>query len=255
MTHAEQVEPELQIRIPAELIPLVTARRRRETVAVRYDGMSSVGHVIESLGIPLTEVGGIIAAGRARAANYRPQAGEVIEVAPVSRPEPLCAPRFTLDVHLGALARRLRLVGVDTEYANDVDDEVLIDRANAERRVLLTKDRLLLRRRALWRGAYVRGALPEEQLRDVLDRFAPSLAPWTRCTACNGRLARVRKAEVERDLPAGTRRNYAEFSRCTSCGRSYWRGAHSSRLQTIVDTAMRAVAARAPAGGQHINQR
>jgi uncharacterized protein with PIN domain len=107
----------------------------------------------------------------------------------------------------------------------------------------LTQDRGLLRRRRLWLGAYVRGARPDEQFRDVLDRFAPALAPWTRCTACNGLLSPARKADVEQLLPPGTRRTYQTFSRCADCGRVYWRGAHSGRLEAIVESAIRTVSA------------
>jgi uncharacterized protein with PIN domain len=170
--------------------------------------------------------------------------GQVVAVAAVRRPQPLPTPRFVLDVHLGTLARRLRLTGIDAAYANDRDDDALIEQAGAEGRVLLTQDRGLLRRRALWLGAYVRGADPDDQLRDVLDRFAPPLAPWTRCTACNGPLAPASKADVQGTLPPGTRRTYDEFARCAACGRVYWRGAHSARLAAIVDRAATIVAAR-----------
>jgi uncharacterized protein len=145
---------------------------------------------------------------------------------------------------LGTLARRLRLVGVDTVYApSDAGDDALIEQANASGRVLLTQDRALLCRRALRLGAYVRGALPDDQLRDVLDRFAPPLAPWTRCTACNGPLAPAAKADVAQQLAPGTRSTYQAFSRCQDCGRVYWRGAHSQRLQRVVDSALAIVAA------------
>ena len=117
-------------------------------------------------------------------------------VDPVRRPQHLESARFVLDVHLGTLARRLRLVGVDTAYANDADDDALIEQANASLRVLLTQDRGLLFRRKLWLGAYVRGARPDDQLADVLDRSAPSLAPWTRCPACNGHLSPAAKGSV-----------------------------------------------------------
>ncbi len=113
--------------------------------------------------------------------------------------------------------------------------------------MLLTQDRGLLRRRSLWLGGYVRGARPDDQLHDVLDRFRPPLAPWTRCTVCNGQLAVVRKADVEPLLPPGTRRTYQAFSRCTACGRVYWHGAHGRRLDDIVDSAIRTVAASRPA--------
>ena len=99
-----------------------------------------------------------------------------MNIDPVRRPQYVMPARFVLDVHLGTVARRMRLVGVDTAYANDADGEALIEEANAGRRVLLTQDRGLLCRRKLWLGAYVRGARPDDQFRDVLDRFAPPLA-------------------------------------------------------------------------------
>ncbi|MBQ0984744.1 hypothetical protein KBZ10_09480 [Streptomyces sp. F63] len=237
-------ESEVRVRFDAGLRTLMTSRRRGPEVRVAHDGTSSLGHVVESLGVPLPEVGGLAAGGRPVEASYRPRPGDVVEVHAVRRPERLpdgSPPRFLLDVHLGALARRLRLVGADTAYRNDLDDPALVDLANAQRRVLLTRDRGLLRRRALWRGAFVRGSRPDEQLTDVLDRFAPPLAPWTRCTACNGTLAPVAKAEIAHLLGPGTRRTQESFTRCRDCGRVYWPGAHHRRLEEVVAAAARTV--------------
>ncbi len=214
---------------------------------VACDGISSLGHLVESLGVPLTEVGGLVVNGEPAAPGYRPRGGDVVTVGAVARPQRVPSARFVLDVHLGKLARRLRLAGVDAAYANDLDDDALIEQANAGRRVLLTQDRGLLRRRKLWLGAYVYGARPDAQLADVLERFAPPLAPWTRCTACNGLLFPVSKADVEAVLQPGTRRTYQSFSRCRSCGKVYWRGAHSERLEAVVASALRAVPAAGPA--------
>jgi uncharacterized protein with PIN domain len=233
--------PGADVRIAGDLLLFLAPGRRHGRVRVGCDGTSSLGHVVEALGVPLTEVGSLAVNGRPAARGYRPRGGDVADVAAVRRPQPIPSPRFVLDVHLGTVARRLRLAGVDTAYANDRDDDALIEQANAERRVLLTQDRGLLRRRKLWLGGYVRGARPDEQFRDVLDRFAPPLAPWTRCTACNGLLSPVRKADVEPLLRPGTRRTYQAFSRCADCGRVYWRGAHSKRLDLIVESAVRAV--------------
>lgn len=235
---------EAEVKFAAELRMFLALRHRNGCVRVACDGVSSLGHVVESLGVPLPEAGALTVNGGLAAPSRRLATGDVALVGAVRRPQPVPSPRFVLDVHLGTLARRLRLVGVDTAYANDADDDTLVEQANASRRVLLTQDRGLLRRRALWSGAYVRGALPDDQLRDVLDRFAPPLAPWTRCTACNGPLAPVRKSDVESLLPPGTRRTYEVFSRCLACGRVYWRGAHSQRLQGVVDSALGTVAAR-----------
>jgi uncharacterized protein len=235
--------PEAELRFAAELRMFLAPRHRDGTVRVACDGVSSLGHVVESLGVPLPETGVLTVNGRPAVPAHRLAAGDVAQAGAVGRPQPVPAPRFVLDVHLGTLARRLRLLGVDTVYSNDADDDALIEQANASRRVLLTQDRGLLRRRLLWLGGYVRGALPDDQLRDVLDRFAPPLAPWTRCTACNGPLAPVRKADVEPLLETGTRHTYQAFSRCRGCGQVYWRGAHSQRLQQVVDSALAIVAA------------
>jgi uncharacterized protein len=239
--HAGTVaRPEADITFAAELaLFLRPGHRPGRSVTVGCDGVSTIGHLVESHGVPLTEVGAITVNGNPVSPRYRPAGGDVVTVAAVRRPQPVEAARFVLDVHLGTLARRLRLLGVDTAYANDRDDDALIEQANAERRVLLTQDRGLLRRRKLWRGAYVRGARPDEQLADVLGRFVPPLAPWTRCTACNGILSTARKADVEQLLMPGTRRTYQNFSRCERCGRVYWRGAHSGRLEAVVESAFR----------------
>jgi hypothetical protein len=237
-------EPRVHLQFAAELCFFLPPRHRDGRLSVRCDGTSSLGHLVESAGVPLPEAGRLTVGGEPVPPSCRPEPGDRVFVRPVQRPQPVPAARFVLDVHLGTLARRLRLVGVDTSYRNDRDDDELIEQANATRRVLLTQDRGLLRRRKLWLGAYVRGARPDDQLVDVLDRFAPALAPWTRCPACNGPLAPARKREVEHRLKPGTRRTYQEFARCRACGGIYWRGAHSTRLTAIVDSAARTVAAR-----------
>ena len=242
--HAEKMnQAQAVVIIAAELRLFLRPDRRSAPVAVALDGTSSLGHVVESLGVPLTEAGRLLVNGEPAAPGYRPRNADVVTVEPVRRPQQLAAARFVLDVHLGTLARRLRLVGVDAAYANDAGDDALIEQANADRRVLLTQDRGLLRRRALWLGAYVQGARPDDQFRDVLDRFRPPLAPWTRCPACDGPLSPVAKAAVATVLPPGTRRTYQTFSRCCSCGQVYWHGAHSKRLEQIINSAVRAVRA------------
>ncbi|MGW0806724.1 Mut7-C RNAse domain-containing protein [Nonomuraea sp. NPDC002799] len=227
-----------RLRIAPELRMFLPASRRQEWQEVIPDATSTLGHHVESLGMPLTEVGPMIAGGRGVPPSYLLAPGDVVEVHAIPRPQQLPArPCFLLDVHLGTLARRMRLLGVDTAYHNDMDDPALVAQANAEHRVLLTQDRGLLRRRALWLGAYVRGSQPADQLRDLLERFSPPLRPWTRCTACNGELAPVGKDEVAQVLQAGTRRTYDAYGRCQDCGQVYWHGAHSGRLEEIVRSA------------------
>lgn len=227
------------LRFDQDLWFFLAPRNRMPAVYVVWDGTSTAGHLVESAGVPQTEVGSLAAGGQPVGPSYRPARGETMDVGPVSRPQrlPPGPQRFLLDVHLGTLARRLRLLGLDCAYSNDADDDELIAAAREQHRVLLTQDRGLLRRRSLWMGGYVYGARPDEQLRDVLERFAPPLAPWTICTTCNGRLFPVPKAEVESLLQPGTRQTYDAFVRCQGCGRVYWHGAHSQRLDRIIAAA------------------
>ncbi|GLY26844.1 Mut7-C RNAse domain-containing protein [Kineosporia sp. NBRC 101731] len=221
-----------------ELRFMLPIRHRTGPVEIPVDGVNSLLHVVESLGVSRTEFGRLLVDGQVVSGDHRPAPGERIEVEATARPQPVPAHRYLLDVHLGTLARRMRLAGLDTAYENDADDPELVEWAIREHRVLLTRDRGLLRRRALPHGAYVRGQDPDAQFRDVLDRFRPPLAPMTRCPACNGLLRPADRAEVEPLLEAGTLQTYDDFFRCTDCGRPYWRGAHSEGLDKILGEAL-----------------
>ncbi|MBC9728384.1 Mut7-C RNAse domain-containing protein [Streptomyces sp. TRM68367] len=231
--------PRIRVEFAPELHLFVPEARRAAPVPT--DGVSTLGHVVESLGVPLTEVGALVVDGREVPVSHVPAAGETVRVGTVERPQkvPGAPLRFLLDVHLGTLARRLRLLGVDTAYESaDIGDPALAARSAAEKRVMLSRDRGLLRRRELWAGAFVYSTRPEDQLRDVLDRFRPELRPWTRCTACNGLLREASKEEVADQLEHGTRRTHDVFAQCTVCGRAYWKGAHHEQLVAIVERAL-----------------
>ncbi|MEU4655281.1 Mut7-C RNAse domain-containing protein [Streptomyces sp. NPDC023723] len=230
--------PEIRVEFAPELLLFVPRARPTGSVPAATDGVSTLGHVVESLGVPLTEVGTLLVDGRPVPPGHVPTPGESVTVHPVDRPQqvPGAPLRFLLDVHLGTLARRLRLLGVDTAYeSTDIGDPALAARSAAERRVLLSRDRGLLRRRELWAGAFVHSTRPDDQLTDILNRFAPALRPWTRCTACNGTLREATKEQVADQLESGTQRSYDVFAQCASCGRAYWRGAHHGQLEAIVN--------------------
>lgn len=237
--------PQIHVGFAPELLFFVSQARPTGTMKAATDGTSTLGHVVESLGVPLTEVGALLVNGQEVPVSYVPTTGDTVTVRGVTHPQPVPgAPlRFLLDVHLGTLARRLRLLGVDTAYeSTDIGDPALAARSAAERRVMLSRDRGLLRRRELWAGAFVYSTRPEEQLSYVLDRFDPELRPWTRCTACNGLLREARKEEVADQLKGGTHRTYEVFAQCADCKRAYWKGAHHAQLVDLVE---RAVASRA----------
>ena len=234
--------PHLTLDVDPGLRFLLRPTRRAEPFVVAAAPTDTVGHVVESVGVPLTEVGELWLDGVLvdRAGRVTPG---VLAVAPVARPQaaPTDPPQFLLDVHLARLARHLRLLGLDAAWSPDATDPELARTSTAERRVLLTRDRRLLHRRAVAAGAVVRGSELEEQLTDVLDRFAPPLAPWTRCMACGASLQEAAQADVATSLAPGTARTVREFSRCPACARVYWRGAHARRLEAVVALAQRVV--------------
>ena len=242
--------PTLTLQVPTELRFLLPPAARMGTVRVVAAVTDTVGHVVQAAGIPLTELDGLKLDGTPVTASTLVVDGNLALNA-VVRPQgaPASPPRFLLDVHLGGLARRLRVLGLDAGYDPDADDPVLAKRAATEDRVLLTQDRGLLCRRAVRAGALVRGAGTAAQLDDVLDRFAPPLAPWTRCTSCGGLLEPVSPQQVASQLKPGTRRSYQHFARCTDCGQVYWRGAHRSGLEPVVTRAQEVVRCRLESAG------
>jgi len=152
------------------------------------------------------------------------------------RPKPLRRPRFVADVHLGTLARYLRLLGFDTRYGNDLGDAELAELTARERRVLLTCDVGLLKRKAVVRGQWLRSRDPEQQVEEVVEalQLKRSFRPFTRCLTCNGQLAVLARTDVNGLVPPRVYRRFRSFSQCRECRRVYWRGTHYVRLQRLV---------------------
>jgi uncharacterized protein len=238
----------VEVRVYAELNDFLPADVRGGTLHRPFRPHQTVKDVIEAAGVPHTEVDLVLVNGQPVDFSHRPAAGdrlavypmfESLDIGPVTRlrARPLRDVRFVVDVHLGRLARLLRLLGFDTRWANDFDDAALADIGRAEHRVILTRDRGLLKRRAVTHGVFIRSEDPVEQAVEVIRRLdlAGRLAPFTRCLRCGGELAAVAKAEVVDRLEPLTRRHYHEFQRCRGCGRVYWRGAHHTRLSRLVD--------------------
>ncbi|MCK6210329.1 Mut7-C ubiquitin/RNAse domain-containing protein [Georgenia sp. EYE_87] len=244
----------VRLLVAPELRAFLPPRSRGDGgLDVPLDPGTPLVHLVPAAGVPLTEVGAlrVVDDDAQVTPEHRPSPGAMVEVGAVGRPQPAVSARFVLDVHLGALARRLRLLGLDVAYGNDAGDAELVARALGEARVLLTQDHALLRRRALApvpaadgcprlaRAAHVRGSAVADQLDDVLNRFAPLLAPYTRCVACGGELVPASVDEVAHLLEPGTLRTYEVFVRCAGCGRPYWHGAHGRRLDALVQQALR----------------
>lgn len=217
--------------------------RRARPASVCWGEERTVKDAIESLGIPHVEVDTILVGARPVGFSYRLQDGDEVgvypEPGPARRlmPPAQAEPRFVLDTHLGRLARYLRLLGFDTRFAVDCGDRQLVQQSVEDDRTLLTRDRDLLKRKALRRGYYVRATRPRQQLEEIVDRFrlAAKMHPFSRCMECNAPLRQVAKHEIEHQLQPRTRRFFDEFLQCSGCGRVYWQGSHFERLRALVD--------------------
>jgi uncharacterized protein len=238
----------VDVRAYAELNDFLEADSRGQTVRRPFRTHQTVKDVVEAMGIPHTEVDLILVGGDPVDFAHRPNVGDRIAVYPVFealdigstarlRPVPLRDPRFVVDVNLGRLARLLRVLGFDVWWSSDADDQHLADLSLDQHRILLTRDRGLLKRRAITHGLFVHSEDPEEQAIEVIRRLdlRDRLAPLTRCVRCNGTLVAVTKDEVIEYLEPLTLRYYDEFSRCPDCGRIYWAGSHHAGLVRLVE--------------------
>ena len=239
--------PTATFRFYAELNDFLPPGLRQRAFRHRFNGDATVKDRVESLGVPHPEVELILANGQPVGFDYLVQDGDRIAVYPHfhsldipsssrASPEPPSPPRFVLDAHLGKLASYLRMLGFDVLYRNDYDDEELARTASQERRILLTRDRGLLKRREVIHGYCLRSLRSREQLLEVLRRFdlGGAIAPFHRCLRCNGLLEPVAKEAILAQLEPKTRRYYHEFFRCQQCGQIYWKGSHFQRMQAFI---------------------
>ncbi|HVP09453.1 MAG TPA: Mut7-C RNAse domain-containing protein [Burkholderiales bacterium] len=209
--------------------------RTRRDLAFAYDcaRAATLKNAIEALGVPHTEPGAIVVNGRNATLQRIVREGDTIEVYPWTRQPVAGRPQFVADAHLGGLARFLRMLGYDTLHENAIADREIRRLAQEERRIVLTRDRELLKCREVRRGAYVHARKAEEQLREVASRFglAQHARPFTLCLACNLSLRPAHPDSVAARIPERIRARYVRFSECPGCGGVFWEGSHFARMR------------------------
>lgn len=240
----------VSVRVYGPLNDFVSMARRQATSTCTLDGTTSVKDLLEGLGVPHPEIELLLVNDEPAAFDRLVADGDriaafprfhALDVSDLSRVIPAAADpiRFVADGHLGKLVRLLRLLGFDTDYASDRDDSTLAEIAARDDRMLLTRDRDLLKRRTVTRGYFVRTTQPEEQIAEVLRHIGHvPTAPYSRCLRCNATLHAVEKSAVADGLPRRTRGAFNRFEQCAGCGRVYWRGSHWARLTQIVNGAV-----------------
>lgn len=235
-------------RFYEELNDFLAPERRRHSFSCRCARAATTKHMIEALGVPHTEVELVLVNGESvgfdrlladgdRVAVY--PKWEALDVTPVLRvrEHPLRVTRFVADTHLGGLARLLRMCGFDTLYDNHFHDSQIAALSSAEERIVLTRDRDLLKRKEITHGCYVHALKSEKQLREVINRLDlfNSMQPFTLCPHCNTRLHPIDKTLLQELVPADLLDRYDHFGICNVCKSVFWKGAHWARVQAAID--------------------
>jgi uncharacterized protein len=236
------------IRCYAELNDFLPRKRRQVAFEHRWGGRVSVKDLLEGLGVPHGEVDLLLVNGESSGFERLVEDGDRVAAYPVFesfdiasetivRTEPLRETRFVLDGHLGRLAAFLRLAGFDALHRCDIGDAELAEISASTRRILLSRDQALLKRRIVTHGYWVRSTAPARQLAEVIRRFdlGRTARPFTRCTVCNGLITVVSREEVADRVPPRSRQFYDDYRRCLDCGRVYWKGTHYERLSRLLD--------------------
>ena len=239
------------VRFYEELNDFLPEDRKKRQFRQRFHPGDTVKALIESLGIPHTEVDLILVNGRSVPFDHQVHQGDRISVYPVFesleigsvtkvRPEALRRTRFVLDVHLGRLAKSLRMLGFDTLYSNSYDDSSLSRISRDEGRIILTRDRELLKRSMITHGYCLRSDQPMEQLVEVLRRFdlREKIEPFNRCLRCNSLLQEIDSQEVTASVPEYVARTYDRYKTCPECGRIYWQGSHWEHMRRVLEASL-----------------
>lgn len=234
-------------RFYEELNDFLAPDRRKQEFTTRCARAATTKHMIEALGVPHTEVELILVNGESVGFDRILQEGdrvavypkyEALDITPLLRvrEHPLRELRFVADAHLGGLARLLRMAGFDTLYDNHFHDSDIAAISARENRIVLTRDRELLKRREITHGCYVHALKPAQQFQEIAMRLdlSRSTRPFSLCLECNLPLRPVGKADVESRVPAGVFERYAHFITCDKCQRVFWEGSHWQRMQALL---------------------
>lgn len=236
------------LRFYEELNDFLPPNKRKIVLPYSFTGGKTVKDAIESMGVPHVEVDLILVNGKSVDFSYKIKNDDKISVYPVFerldisevthlREKPLRDVKFIADVHLGKLARYLRMCGFDTLYEKDYSDDEIIIISSLQKRIILTRDKRLLNNRKVTHGLRIRSGNPESQLKEVFDRLdLKNLAkPFTRCMGCNTLLVDVPKEKIIDKLPPRTKEFYNTFKLCPQCNQIFWEGSHFKRMQEFIN--------------------
>ena len=236
------------LRFYEELNDFLPSTKKKKRFEHSFIDRTSVKDMIESLGVPHTEVDLIIVNGNSINFSYLVNNGDDISVYPMFeslditnlqqlRAKPLRKPKFILDVHLGTLAKYMRILGFDSLYKNNYKDEEIVDISLKEKRTILTRDRGILKRSEVTHGYWIRSSKTDEQIIEVIKRFdlKEEIKELSRCLLCNSLLRKISKEKVIDRLPRKVKEFHNEFYYCKNCDKIFWKGSHYTKMKGIIE--------------------
>jgi uncharacterized protein with PIN domain len=242
------------LRFYEELNDFLPPVKRKTDFSYHFFGTPTVKDCIEANGIPHTEVDLILIDGKSASFDYHLHGGESISVYPVFeslditpvirlRPHPLRKTKFICDVHLGKLARQLRMLGFDVYFDKSIDDVKIVEQALKDKRIILTRDQGILKRKEVSHGYWVRSTDVRHQLPEVCRRFDlnSQIKPFTVCMICNGTIVTINKADIQKNIPRRVQLNFDQFFQCTECHKIYWKGSHYQKMECKVEQLLNSI--------------
>lgn len=239
----------ITFRYYEELNDFIPYKYRKKRFEHNIATNTSVKDAIESMGIPHTEIDLILVNSKSVDFSYNLKEGDYVSVYPkfesfdISeltkiRSKPLREIKFILDVHLGKLAKYLRLLGFDTLYNNNIDDPEIIEIAKEEKRIILTRDFGILKNNKVTHGYWLRSQNSKEQLEEVIQRFdlKKKLNLFSRCTLCNGEIFKTDKILTEGKIKDQIYKEYDTFFQCNNCKKIYWKGSHYDNMLRFISS-------------------
>ncbi len=218
-----------------ELNYFLPHQRKNTTFSLVFEDHQTLKHLIESMGVPHTEFGQVLVNELPADSSDQLREGDQVSIYPadITLDD---EPYFILDNHLGQLATYLRMLGFDSLYRNDYQDDELAQVSSEQGRVLLTRDRRLLMRKVITHGYCPHHTDPRQQAVEVLRRFRlfEQVKPFQRCLRCNSPLQQVSKRDIIERLQPLTKIYFEEFHLCPSCNQIYWKGSHYGHMLEMI---------------------
>lgn len=234
-------------RIYEELNNYLPAEQQKVWFQVSFAEGATIKDLMQMLGIPAEEIDLVLVDQQSCPLGYLLKGNERISVFPIFErlniapvgqlhSKPLRNPRFCCDVHLGKLAKYLRMLGFDTVYTPFSTAEDLQAQSIREKRILLSRSLRLIHHPAITHAYWVRSSDPDEQIKDLLKKLDlyETASPLTRCLRCNQPLETIEKKDISHQLEPNTKRFYQTFFICPHCTQLYWQGSHFEHMMAFV---------------------